>query len=124
MFDEYNILIFTFAFMVLDFLSGYIKALMLKNVSSTVMREGLFHKFGFILVIVLSILIEMGGLLTPLNLPLPLVGSVCSYIILTEITSILENVKVINPQLTSLSIFNSIKEPTSEQLKDEKVNHA
>lgn len=118
MFDEYNIILFTFAFIILDFATGYVKGLMLKNLSSSIMREGLFHKFGYVLIIILSILIEAGKNYINSELPLPLIGSVCSYIILTETVSILENVKQINPQLGNLPIFAQLEKPA----KSDKAN--
>ena len=85
------------AFILMDCTTGYTKALMNKTVSSKIMREGLFHKFGFILAIALSVLIDYAQTLIDLGVNIPLTTGICAYIILTEIISICENIKEINP---------------------------
>lgn len=116
MFDNlnYNIIIFAICFMVFDFITGFTKAIMQKTVSSAAMREGLFHKFGFLFVIALAILVELGETTAAINLNLPFILPTCSYVILTEITSILENIKQINPQILKLSIFDNLQNISSE----------
>lgn len=136
MFDNlnYNIIIFAICFMVFDFVTGFTKAIMQKEVSSAKMREGLFHKFGFLFVIALAVLVEVGETSAAINLNLPFILPTCSYVILTEITSILENIKQINPQILKLSIFDNLQNMQNENVvsnavsatekidKNEKVN--
>ncbi len=88
-----------FAFILLDFVTGLIKAFATSSFSSTKMREGLFHKSGLILVILLGVLVDYAQGYLELGLTLPVAGSVCTYISLMETGSILENVCEINPQL-------------------------
>lgn len=104
----------TCAFIVLDFLTGISKAIMQKNVSSTVMREGLFHKLAFVLAIVLGIMCEVAMTQVDLGFTIPLTATVCGYIILTEVASILENMVALNPELKDSKILSIFKNSNAE----------
>ena len=88
-----------FAFIVLDFVTGITKACATRSYSSTVMREGLFHKVALLLVMVLGLLADMAQQYMALGVSVPVGGAICGYIVLMEIGSSLENVCEINPEL-------------------------
>lgn len=88
-----------FAFIVLDFVTGLVKAFYTHTFSSTKMREGLFHKAGLMLVVVLGVLVDYAQGYLDLGISVPVSAAVCTYIILMEIGSILENVCKIYPDL-------------------------
>lgn len=94
-----TIIILALSFNLLDFITGFTKACKTKSLSSTKMREGIFHKFGFILLYVLSILMQYANTMLKLGFPINLLYIVCTYVILTEIISIFENIGKINPQI-------------------------
>lgn len=95
-----HIIAVTCLFMVLDIITGFIKAWKDNDVQSKALRAGLFHKASFILVIVLAQAVELAADEIPqLQLDMPLVGAVCAYVILTEVISVLENLKAMNPQI-------------------------
>ena len=96
-------------FMVMDFASGLVKAAKNKAISSTVMREGLFHKASLVLVILLAIMCEVTMTHFDIGMDLPLVVPVCAYIVLMEVASILENVCEINPQLSDSKVLGLFK---------------
>lgn len=83
----------------LDYITGVINAVMHGKLSSTKMREGLGHKFAYLCVFFVAWFIdfEMGhinlGFHTALT-PLVTVG-----IVLIELSSIIENIGKINPEL-------------------------
>lgn len=89
----------TAGFIVLDVISGAIKAVKRKEWNSTVMREGLFHKMGFVLIVALAVLCDYGQAFLDIGFTIPITSGVCTYVIVTEIGSIVENVAVINPAL-------------------------
>ena len=89
----------TGAFIVMDMLTGIVKAFKEKSYTSSVMREGLFHKCGSILCIVFAFLIDYAQTFIDLGVTIPVAGAVCTYIITMEIGSIIENVCVINPEI-------------------------
>ena len=88
-----------FAFIVLDFLTGLIKAFASSSFTSTKMREGLFHKVGLILCMILGFLVDYAQSYLDLGISVPVAAAVCVYICLMEITSIIENICKINPDI-------------------------
>ena len=91
--------LFTACFILLDMCSGIIKALKEKTYTSTIMREGLFHKCGSILCVVFGVLVDNAQCVVDIGVNIPVAVSVCAYIIIMEIGSIIENVCTINPQI-------------------------
>ena len=89
----------TFAFIVLDFATGLTKAFATKTFTSTKMREGLFHKVALLLCMILGFLVDHAQGSIDLGITVPVAAAVCVYICLMEITSIIENVCKINPQI-------------------------
>ena len=74
-------------FSLADVLTGFIQAIINKNVDSSVMRNGLLHKILIIIVVFLGFVIDA-------TFSLNIVAKIiCSYIIIMELTSILENLK-------------------------------
>lgn len=87
------------AFMLLDIVTGLVKSFKEKAYTSTLMREGLYHKCGYILCIVFAVMVDYAQLYLELGINIPLIESVCAYIVLNEIGSIIENLAMINPDL-------------------------
>lgn len=87
------------AFILLDLVTGVVKAFKEKNWSSTVMREGLFHKIGSVLTIVFGIMVDYAQSFVDLGVTIPMASAICAYIIIMEIGSIIENVCIINPEI-------------------------
>ncbi len=96
-------------FILLDFLTGIAKAAHNKSISSTIMREGLYHKFAEVVVIVLAALIDIGCSHLQLGFDSPLLIVTCSYIVLMEVASILENVGEMNPELAGSKVLALFK---------------
>ena len=86
-------------FILLDMVSGLIKAFKEKSYNSSIMREGLFHKSGSVLCIVFGVLVDYAQSFVDLGVHIPIAVSVCAYICLMEVGSIIENVCAINPQI-------------------------
>lgn len=89
----------TGAFVVLDLVTGIVKAFMGKEFTSTIMREGMFHKLGSILCVVFGILVDYAQTIVDLGVTIPVASAICTYIILMESGSIIENVCQINPEI-------------------------
>lgn len=87
------------AFIALDFVTGLINALKNKAFNSSVMREGLYHKSGSLLCMLLGVLIDYGQTILDLGFTAPVGIAICTYIVLMEIGSIFENVGKINPEI-------------------------
>lgn len=86
-------------FVATDYLTGVVKAVMQGNLSSQKMREGLGHKFAYLILITVAYAVDTVNTHVSLGLPVNVfivtVGGVC----LIELTSILENLCEINPEL-------------------------
>lgn len=100
-------------FIVIDIVTGVLNAIKNKRWSSTIMREGLFHKMGFILFIALACLCDYGQNFIDIGFTIPITEGVLIYVIFTEIGSCIENLAGINPELIPnklRGIFLKIKE--------------
>ena len=107
-FDWYAV-IAALIFILFDFVTGLAKAAYNKQVSSTVMREGLYHKFAEILVIVLAAFIDVACTHLELGFDTPILAVTCGYIVLMEIASIIENIGEMNPDLANSPVFSIVK---------------
>ena len=93
----------TFIFMLADIISGFISAVIQKNVDSQKMREGLLRKILLVIIIALSFIVQYTFNITSIS------KVVCIYIIVMEIISILENIKKAGIDLGRLGEILKIK---------------
>lgn len=103
------IYIITGAFMVLDMITGLVKAFAEKNYTSSVMREGLIHKVAEILCVVMAILVNEAQNYIDLGVTVPIIPAVCGYIILMEIGSNIENLGTVNQGIVPEKIRSYFK---------------
>ena len=80
-----------FLLVLIDYITGVVNAIMQGELSSKKMREGLGHKFAYLTVICVALIVEYGSDYINLGIELPIFIPVCVGICLTEITSITEN---------------------------------
>ena len=114
---NWYVVIATLLFIAFDFATGFIQAVANKEVKSEKLRQGLFHKCGFVLAIVFGILVEWSLQFVDLGFDVPVAIAVCGYICLTEVTSILENLGKLSPELAQtgfMSIFEQHNPNESE----------
>lgn len=99
-------LVFVCIMVVLDIVTGLIKAVSTKSYSSEKMRDGLWHKSGIIATIMLAYVLQVAtgmldfsalGFEPDFTVPLTTVAAV--YIVVMETGSIIESIGVINPEL-------------------------
>ena len=98
---------------VMDFLTGFAKAVKAHDVSSEKMRDGLWHKISFVMIVALGEILEHGQRVLDMGFAVPIIIPTCVYIVLTEMASVIENLSEINPELHDspiLSLFRSSKE--------------
>lgn len=109
---EIAALIIVAVLIVMDYATGLMKAIHAHDISSEKMREGLWHKSGLVLVMLLAEIVEHAQKFIDLGFTVPLVVPAGVYIAVTEITSILENIGELNPELVDspvLKLFRSSK---------------
>ena len=107
----------TCMFMLADIVSGFIKAWHDNNLQSRALRNGLFHKAAFLGLIGVAQLTELAADKMPeIELNVPIVGAICAYIVLTELVSVLENLRDINPDIGG--IMNRFPAHPSDEPED------
>lgn len=120
---EIAALVITCVLIVMDYLTGLAKSVVNKDIDSTKMRDGLWHKASYVAVIVLAEIIEHGQEAVDLGFTVPLIVPTCVYIVLTETASILENLSQINPELADspvMQLFRSTKDAAGNGAKSGK----
>ena len=101
---DWHIAAFTCSFIAMDIASGFIQAIANKCVDSTTMRNGLWHKCGFIGTVILAAMCEWAMTYVDLGFTLPLFAPVCVFICLTEVVSIFENFCKLSPELANSKV--------------------
>nr|DAM18477.1 MAG TPA: holin [Caudoviricetes sp.] len=86
-------------FIIMDSITGIIGAIMYGNLSSTKMREGLGHKFTYLCVFFIAWFIDFEMKHINIGFHNALTPIVTIGIVLIELSSIIENLGKINPQL-------------------------
>lgn len=103
--DCWYLFVIPLVFSILDIITGFTAAVANQIVSSSAMREGLFHKLGFIFALILAALLQYASGLLDLGVEIPTLAAVAVFIILTEAVSILENIAEMNPALANNGLF-------------------
>lgn len=100
-YENFTFFIVTMVMLLFDILSGMAAHFHKKDFNTSALREGLWHKFGYIMIISLVIVLQT-ALYDPkfhLNFEFPLFDITCGFIIFMEVISIIENVGIINPTI-------------------------
>lgn len=99
MLNEFYPFIIALVFNAFDLVSGIVAAVREKNLQSSKLRDGLFKKVGFIFCYALSWLIDEKGYLVGFHFDVSFQLIIVTYIVGTELVSIIENISKINPDL-------------------------
>lgn len=94
-----NVYLLALGFNVVDFISGFIAGAKTEGVQSQKMREGLFHKAGFVLLYLMCFMIEYSQNFIQLPFTKELSVILVTYVIIMETISIIENIAKINPDI-------------------------
>lgn len=115
----------TLGFMLFDVITGTLAAIKHKELSSTIAREGLFHKMSFIALIAFAIFLEYAQTAVPeLGLTVPTTVAVCAVICFIELQSVIENIARMLPDEIAAKIIDLFRLDNEkfEYLYDEAVN--
>lgn len=99
---NYQVFLVTLVFILMDIVTGYGQALANKTVKSEKMRQGFWHKLAIILALLVAGMVDVTiqlGIGEQLGFVTPIFECGCGYIMLMELTSILENIIKMNPEL-------------------------
>ena len=96
---SYVSIVIVLVFILLDVVSGLVKAFATTGFDSSAMRRGFFHKLGDLLSVALCVVVDES--LPRLGVPVEADFSAvcCVYLVIMEIGSVLENIGAINPEL-------------------------
>lgn len=95
-----RIILVALVFNGLDLITGLVGALRNgEHIKSNELRDGLFKKVGFIFCYTLGIAINYAETFLTLPFAVDLVPVICTYAIITEVVSIIENISKINPDI-------------------------
>ena len=82
-----------------DLISGFIGAIKNKELKSSKLRDGMFKKVGFILCYALAYILDVEGSVIGFSVGVKLLPIIITYVCITEVVSILENISKINSDL-------------------------
>lgn len=93
-------------FPITDYVTGIINAIMHGNLSSTKMRKGLGNKFAYLCVFFIAWFIDFEMEHIDIGFHSALTPIVTMGIVLIELSSIIENISKINPELKNAPFIN------------------
>lgn len=102
--NEFYIIVTPMVMACLDLVSGYLAAMHNGEVNSSVMFEGMFKKLSEVLAIVVAKATELaiavfGATELSMNPSIPVCASVCIFITVYELVSVVENIGKMNPAI-------------------------
>jgi len=100
-------------FIAFDIVTGLIKSLSTHSYQSSIMRQGLFHKLGEIVCFIFGVVCDVFLPYLGVKIPVSIAQSICVYIVIMEIGSVVENIGEINPDLAKYlhKIFAKFEQP-------------
>lgn len=101
-------------FVLVDIVSGFLKGVYTHDVSSEVLRKGLLHKTAELMLLLMAWALNVAAIYVDLGVTLPTVEVITAYIVLMEFASIMENLKVLNPDLENNPLFAIFKSQDKE----------
>lgn len=101
-------------FIIMDYITGIIGAVMHGNLSSTKMREGLGHKFAYLCVFFIAWFIDFEMKHIDIGFYSALTPIVTIGIVLIELSSIIENIGKINPELAQAEFMKIFTDHNKE----------
>ena len=108
------IMLFCLGVILLDIITGIIKAIKNKKFDSSKMRKGGINKICEVLVLILGLLLKTALPHFKITLNFDVLFVICSYIFFMEVVSIIENIGEINENLIPPKIKNTFKKLKKE----------
>lgn len=110
--------IIAFVFIILDIVTGYGQAIANHTVESKKMKTGFWHKLALIFAMLVASFIDVAtSVEVNLGFDAPIFEVMCGYVVLMELTSILENIAKMNPNIAGTKLFR-ILSSVSERSDD------
>lgn len=102
--EQYMVVGLPCVMMAVDVITGYIAAMFNNSVDSTRLKKGLYGKLGEVVAIIVGFIAQYAILVfgdVPLGfqVDMPIGITVCAYIFLMELISVIENIGCMNPAI-------------------------
>ena len=115
--DNSTLVLVALGLTLLDFVLGFSGAVVRREVSSKVLREGIGHKLASVAFLVVAALLDVAiGTGQILGVE-PVMVVACVYIILMELISCLENIRKMNPDLDD-NPLEQVAEKIGQHMRD------
>lgn len=102
--------------MLADIITGFTCAAVKHDISSTKMRDGIWHKTMILVLIAVAYVLGVGlGHVSGINAEIPSTEVVCWYVVVMEIASILENISKAWPEFSRTSLFKYISKIAGDE---------
>ena len=111
---EYNFIAVTCIFICFDIVTGVLQALINGTFKSKKMRQGGWHKIALLVTISFGVALDYSQTLVVLGFEFPCLKSICSYISLMEIMSIIENINLAFPNALPKKLINMLGHAAKE----------
>ena len=100
----------------LDLLTGFLfKGVLMHNVQSSIMRQGLVHKSWEVALIIAAALVDVAlAVGMHVGIPQPMSTVTCGFIFLMEVASICENALENNPELANAPIIRYVSQAKAQ----------
>lgn len=108
------------ALILLDIISGMIKAIKVGNWSSKALKNGLLSKAGFIILIILANIFKVYQPSLGIELPIDIVVAINVYISILEVSSIIENIAEIAPEIKKTKLLQMFNITNSDEKENKK----
>lgn len=119
---NYNYILVTIIFIILDIVSGVLQAMINHTFQSHKMREGGIRKLYLLVVIIFGVALDYSQTLIDLGFNLPCLSMICVYISLMEIMSIIENINLGFPNALPKSLTKILYDAAHEQGVEDENN--
>lgn len=116
---NYNYILVTIIFIILDIVSGVLQSMINHTFQSHKMREGGIRKLYLLVVIIFGVALDYSQTLIDLGFNLPCLSMICVYISLMEIMSIIENINLGFPNALPKSLTKILYDAAHEQGVDD-----
>lgn len=112
-----NGFILVLIFILLDIITGLLKAFIKEGFNSTTIRIGLYHKGGEIAAGALAYMLDYAAQMYDLSINIKIFNLYVPYIILMETVSIIENISEVSPRTAAFfaPVLQKIKEKDDEK---------
>ena len=111
---DYNFIAVTCIFICFDVVTGVLQAFINGTFKSKLMRQGGLHKIALLVTIAFGVALDYSQTLVELGFPFPCLKTICGYISLMEIMSIIENINLAFPNALPKSLINMLGHAAKE----------